>query len=108
MRGQRLRHTVSVFEPVRARTDLGEMQESWLKVAEVPAAIMPVSAADRIRGDQAVSDVTHRIRLWWFEGLTHTHQLRMDGRTFEIRAVLNLDERNKGMEVMATEQAATV
>jgi SPP1 family predicted phage head-tail adaptor len=109
MRGQRLRHNVSIMKPVRTRTDLGEsLEDSWLKIADCPAAVTPVSVADRMRADQPVSDITHRIRLWWFEGLTHTHRLVMDGRTFEIKGILNLDERNKVMELMCTEQAATI
>ena len=104
MHGQRLRHTVRVMKPVHTRSDLGEDQISWLKIAERPCAIVPVSAADRTRADQPVSDVTQRIRMWWYEGLRHDHRLEMDGRVFEISSIINRDERNKTMECLCTEQ----
>jgi len=107
MRGQRLRQVVRVMKPVRTRSDGGSMSISYLKIADRPAAIVPISATDRIRADQAVSDVTHRIRMWWFQDLTPDHRIEMDGRVFEIRGSINADERNKITELLCTEQAAT-
>ena len=108
MRGQRLRQSVGVMKPVRTNTEGGGVTISYLKVEERPAAITPISASDRIRSDQNVSDITHKIRMWWFEGLTPDYRLETGGRIFEISGIINQDERNKHMEMLCTEQAGAV
>ena len=107
MRTQRLRHTVEVQKPTRTRDSLGDAVPSWTTVQDRPAAITPLSARDRLQADQRLNDITHRVRMWWFEGLTHDYRLKLNSRIFEISSILNKDERNKIMELLCTEQAAS-
>lgn len=108
MRGQRLRQLVDIMKPIRTSTQVGGVSISYLKIETRPAAITPISADARIRADQSVSDITHRVRIWWFEGLTPDHRLELGGRVFAIRGIINKDERNKMMELLCTEQAGAV
>lgn len=67
------------------------------------ASIEPLSGREYMEASQMGSEVTHRIRLRYFSGLTTKHHLTYGGRTFNIVSMLNLDEGNVVHELMAKE-----
>jgi len=58
-----LRHRVTLESPARTADGMGGFATAWTTVAEVFAAVWPVSATEQIEAAQSVMTVTHRIRL---------------------------------------------
>lgn len=77
----------------KAETNLGQR---W-------ASIEPLSGLEYLEASQMGSEVTHRIRLRYFDGLTTKHRLTYNGREFNIVSILNRNERNVVHELMAKE-----
>jgi len=99
-----LRHYVSLMEnrgEVRAEHNLPE--ERWVKVAEFHAAIEPISGREFFQAQQVQSSTTHRIRCRWRPGVNSRQRIHYGARVFELQSVLNLDERDEWLEIMAVE-----
>ena len=99
-----LRHLVSLWEDratVRAEHNLPEPK--WVQVAEFYASIEPVAGREYFQAQQVQNSTTHRIRCRYRPGINSKQQIRFRGRTFELQSVLNLEERNEWLEIMAVE-----
>ena len=77
----------------KAETNLGQR---W-------ASIEPLSGREYMEAAQMGSEVTHRIRLRYFDGLTTKHHLTYGGRTFNIVSMLDLNEGGVVHELMCKE-----
>jgi SPP1 family predicted phage head-tail adaptor len=76
------------------------------KVQEVFARVEPLRADEFVIAEQDTSRTWVRITLRYRSNLPPTYQLRdkYADRVFEITGVLNLDERNHILQVLATEK----
>lgn len=79
-------------------------------VADEPAAIAPIAAAERTRGGVQAAEATHRITLWYRPEVAVTHRVVYADpyagrtRTFEIVTVTNVGERGVELELEAIER----
>jgi len=100
-----MREKVTIQKSVDQQSAFGEVTIAWEDVATVSASIMGVRAADYFAAQQAGVLVTHRIRIRFFDGLTHQHRLLWRGRIMEISSVLEREVRSVH-ELLAREVAA--
>lgn len=76
------------------------------------ASVEPLSGRELWQAQQVRPDVSHKITMRFYAGLTPRHKLRFTDpqtstiRTFEIDSVLNVDERNRVMTILAKEEVA--
>jgi len=91
---------------------------SWSKVATVYADIRPESASESMHGrDNEMREVVrHKIMIRYRNNITHANRLvqtyiRYDGveatRTFNIKGILNVDNRFKYLELTCEEGVPT-
>jgi head-tail adaptor len=81
-------------------------------LADEPAAITQLAAAERLRGAGQAAEATHRLTLWYRPEVTvamraiyaDPHAGRT--RTFEIVTVRNVDERGVELELEAIERVS--
>jgi head-tail adaptor len=81
-------------------------------LADEPAAIAQIAAAERLQGGVQSAEATHRLSLWYRPGITvamrviyvDPHAGRT--RTFEIVTVRNLEERGVELELEAIERVS--
>lgn len=78
----RLRHRIVIEEPVIEQDSSGELQRSWQHVAEVWAAIEPLSVREFIAAQQTQSAVTARITIRYRDGLTAQMRIRHRSRIY--------------------------
>ena len=107
MRGGGLRHLVSIQRVGSTSINsFGESSDSWSTLAQRHASIQPLTGRERFSAAQAQSDVSHKIGLRAdsvTRSLTPKDRIAYGSRVFNIRAVLNKDERNREIEILATE-----
>jgi len=105
-----LRHRV-VLEAEAPTPDGGGGQgDPWAAataVANLRACITPLSGHERLHAQQLEAGVTHRILLRYRPGVTAKQRLRFGDRVFNIRAVIDVEERNRWLEILAEEGVAT-
>lgn len=103
MQAGRLRHRVTIQNAVEARNAYGEAIKTWSTVATVYASVEPIRGREMFDAEQVQSEVTHRVRLRYRPGLTSQMRLLFNGRMFEIQTVINVNERNREVQLMCKE-----
>lgn len=98
-----LRHRITVEAFTETPRADGGIDEAWTNVGQRWASIEPLNGKEFMEAQQLGSEVTHRVKLRHFPGLTPKHRLTFGTRTFNIVSVLNLDERSIVAELMCKE-----
>ncbi|MGB1540582.1 MAG: phage head closure protein [Rickettsiales bacterium] len=105
-----LRHRIEIESPVLTPIGGGQYDLGWSNFATVWAAIEPAQSrivnVEKLRDEQLETPVSHRIRLRFMEGITTKMRIVFGGRVFNIRSVINPDERNEFLLLLAEEQVA--
>ena len=105
MRVGELRHRVSIQTQVETSDGMGGSVISWSDVYnDVPAAIWPLSANERLDSMKLELQTTHKIRIRYLSGLTADNRIVFGSRTFNIISIINADERNRQLDILATEE----
>ena len=107
-----LPHRIEIYAPVETReATTGQVVVTWPTLTATRwASITPVGGQgaqanqEAFAARQVYPEATHRIRLRYFEGLTVQHRLKYGARTFDVAAVLDIDERRIAMDVVAVER----
>lgn len=80
---------------------------SWTTINTVWASVEPISGWERLQAGKLTGSITHRIRMRYDSTLTPDMRFVLGSRVFNIRAILNAQERNHSFEVLAEEGVAT-
>lgn len=110
MRAGRLRHRIVLQARSGAVNALNELLDTWVDWKAVPAAIEPLSGREFLAAQQVQSDISHRLTIRYLAGVTPKHRAVWTdpatdvARIFDIRAVLDRDERHREMQLMCTER----
>lgn len=97
-----MRERVTVETPAESRSPSGETTLSWSTVATVWAIVDGLSTRDILQAQQANLIATHKIRIRYRAGVTHTQRIIWRGRTMEIASVVERDGRS-ALEILARE-----
>lgn len=103
----RLRKRVELQSNTPVANAIGEHVPGWATVATVWAGITPVSGSERFRNNMESAEVSHKIKIRYYAGLTPAMRIKLGSRLFDIQSIINLQERNADMEILALEQVPT-
>jgi len=102
-----LRHRVSLQQSTLTADGGGGATLAWTTVATVWAAIQPLKGRERQRAEQIESPLTHRVTIRHRDGVTAAMRVLFGARVFNIRAVINPDERDRRLDLLCEEGVAT-
>ena len=102
-----LRHQISVQRPDKTPDGAGGSSQTWPTVASIRAYIKPISGGERLQALRLESDITTRIFVRYGLDVLPSDRIEYDGRLFVIKAILNLEEANKWLEIYTVEGQAT-
>ena len=80
---------------------------AWNTINTVWASIEPITGWERLQAGKLRSAITHRIRMRYDNTITPDMRFVLGSRVFNIRAVINVEERNHALEILAEEGVAT-
>lgn len=100
---RRFRTRVTFLRPVRTNEYDGVVAEPEF-LRTVWASVEPLTGRELILSRQVQSEITHKIRTRWFEGLLPSDLARVGARIFGIVSVGDEKERGRWMEIMAVER----
>jgi|SRR3990172_2575057 len=103
MRIGELRHRVTLESPTRTADGMGGFTTAWTTVAEVFAAVWPVSATEQIEALQTVMTVTHRIRMRYRSDVASSWRVKFGDRYFAIVSLINPNEAGKLLDLLCKE-----
>lgn len=99
-----LRHRVTLEAPLRTPDGGGGSALVWVPVAELWAAIRPVSGGETVLAEQISGRVTHVILVRRHDAVEPAMRFTLGTRIFLIAAVLDVDERHRLLRCLATEE----
>ena len=109
MQAARLRHRVSLESQSTSKDTFGQPLQSWATVLTCWAAVEPLSGRELLAARQMASEVTHRVIVRYQAALAAprtvmTYRVNFGERYFDIREVLNTDERDREVHMLCVER----
>lgn len=103
-----LRKRVDLQQRSTAQDDYGQQLTSWNTLFSTWANIEPVSGAQLDRARSIYNETSHKVHLRWRPQLNDvrkvgSYRIFYAGRIFDVGASLNLDERNRMVELLCSE-----
>lgn len=103
MRAGQLRHRVTIQTLAEVQNAFGEVPQLWQDAVECWASIEPLSGRELFAAQQVRPEVTHRITMRYRE-IGPKNRIMFGTRAFHIDSILNKDERNVMLTIMAFEK----
>ena len=100
----RLRHRVTIQEPVQTPNGSGGVVETWQDIAKQPqvfAAIQTLSSGEALRFHQVNGRATHRIHIRHRDDITPRMRLLRGSIVYNIVSVTDRDNAGRFLEVLA-------
>ncbi len=85
------------------RNRLGETVQSWATYAERWASVQGLSSREVLLTGQQQTEITHRVRMRYLDGMTNSMRILWRGRVLEITSLLEHNNRSEH-ELLCTER----
>lgn len=103
MRAGELRRRITLEQETRTSDGGGGSAQTWAPFATVYAKVAPLTGTEAGVASQVGSAVTHRVEIRYRAGVTSKMRINYGGRILNVRAVLNIEERNRELHLMCEE-----
>jgi SPP1 family predicted phage head-tail adaptor len=100
-----LRHRLTIQTVTRTEDGQGGFTEAWADGDSVWASITPLKAYQRFQAMQMQAPATHKVVMRYRSDVSNAVRLTFGDRVFSVAEVLNVEERNRFLEITVTEQA---
>jgi len=106
MRIGRLRHRVTIEEPVQTADGQGGYTTTWSTyAADVPAGLEPLKGTERFEAQKLNPKLSHKVILRYMAGITAAMRVTFGERRLYFGAPpVNREERNISLEILAWEE----
>lgn len=98
---------VALERETQTQTASGSVERAWTELGQDWASIEPLRGDERVQAQAVNASISHRIRMRHnalTASLLPRDRLRYGARLFDLEAPRNLWERNREVEIMATER----
>ncbi len=99
-----LRHRVALESATKTSDGGGGSILVWEQVALLWVAIKPLSGRELLSAGQFASRLTHQITLRYRTSVLPEMRFRKDNRVFQIKAVLDVEERRRWLRALCEER----
>lgn len=103
----KLRHRITFERATKTDDGGGGSSMVWATVATVRAYVKPISGGERLQAMRVESNITQRIYIRYRDDLAESDRIRYGSRLMQVKAIVNIEEQNKWLEVYAVEGQAT-
>jgi len=98
---------IAIQEEQYAEDEGGGRAKVWKTLFSVWAQWKHQSMYERLQSMQLQSGVTHRVLIRNRSDISPVHRILYKGKAYQIRAVVNVNEKNDQMELQVEEGVAT-
>ena len=102
-----LRHSITFQKKIQLPDDGGGFVVTTTDVTAVRAKLKPVSASERFFSQRIETNTSHKIFIRYNKNINSSMRIKLGDRYFQIDGIVNLEERNKWLEISATEGEST-
>ena len=102
----KLRHPIELQSQDRTPDGIGGFTVTWVTYRMPWAWIRPTSGNETVVGDQIQAAITHDIVIRYQPGVLAEDRVLFGERTFNIRSVINVEERSRWLQLRCEEGVA--
>lgn len=102
----KLRTPVTFERETRTAGSLGSVI-AWPTIYSTRAFVKPVSGSERYRADRLEAATQVRIYIRYRADLTTSDRVTYKGKQLQIRAIINIEERDRWLEIFAEDGVVT-
>jgi len=102
----RLNKRINIEREIRSSDGAGGSNSTWSQIKSIFAEIKPVSGREVVNSQRLQAQLTHKIIVRFTTDIRPSDRIEYNGRFFNIRAIINVEEQNKWLEIMADEGVA--
>ncbi len=99
----KLIHSIGIQKKVVTRNDDGSEAVTWEEFTRAWASIDPVGGREYFLASQMQAPTDHRITIRYQPNIESEMRVAWNGRNFNIRSILNREERNIELVLMCQE-----
>ncbi len=100
----KLRHQISLLKPIIIKDELGQEVEKLEVQKTIWVSIEPLSGKEYFSAKQVNSEATVKITIRYIESLLPHWVVQFGQRIFNIEAIINLEERNRYLQLLCSEK----
>ena len=97
------RHKILIQSASQAADSYGALVDTYSTFATWWASISPITGREYVSDGKVNSEVTTRMRGRWISGILPAMRAKFGTRIFSIVAVININERNREIEILCKE-----
>ncbi|WP_207746021.1 phage head closure protein [Clostridium sp. D53t1_180928_C8] len=98
-----LRHRITIQKLNNSQNEYGEISELWEDILNVRAGIYPISGKEFFAAETVNSEITHKVKIRYIEGIMPNMRIKFNNRIFSIESVINFQERNIELQLLCKE-----
>ena len=102
-----LRHPITLQGQGTTRDAGGGISSGWSDIATIYADIRPKTGKEVYTQGKGVGSVSHEITVRYRTDITNASRISYDSKLFNIRAIINVDERDRFLKLLCEEGVAT-
>ena len=100
-----LNRRVIIQSVTRTSDGQGGYTEVWATFATVWASIVPMKGYEKFQAAKLETPVSHKMMMRYRSGVTTAMRILWGTRVFDIKEVLNMNEDNSFLQIIAIEKA---
>ena len=105
IRSGRLDKRITIQRKTTTPNDYGELIETWVDLVTVWAIYLPARGSERFAAQQQIAEIDTVFRIRYRQGVTAMDRIVYNGRTYDIKAVVDMCGRKDGIELYAKTRA---
>lgn len=98
-----LRHRITIQKLNNSQNEYGEVSEFWEDILNIRAGIYPISGKEFFAAETVNSEITHKVKIRYVEGLTPNMRINFNNRIFSIESIINFQEKNIELQLLCKE-----
>jgi len=107
IRAGRLRHRLELQTKTETRTSTGDVSMAWTTNSTVRGAIEPLTGREFVAASQTQNEVPVKILIRYHSTISDTWRILNNGLVYSILSIVNVDSKNKEMEIFCSQGALT-
>jgi len=105
MNAGRMDRRITLQRKSSSQDSFGQPIETWADISTVWAEVVPVSGNERFVSQQVIAEADTLFKIRYMSGLTPLDRVVYDGRTYDVKGVIEIGRRREGMQIAAMTRA---
>ena len=103
----KFRHFITLQGQGTSRDAGGGISSGFSTIASVYANVVPKSGKEVYKQGKLVGSVTHEITIRYRTDITNASRISFNNKLFNIRSIIDIEQRNRYLKLMCEEGVAT-